>query len=516
MGARRAGRGDAALLRVPEIAKFGRVTMTTKSVSGGRLPDASMDENSALAELRHELQGSLVDQPESLGRYRGDVSHLRVTPIASVLPEDVADVQRVVRWARRHRIPLVVRGSGTSLDGESVPVPGGVVLDLSGWNTIKQLTLEERTVRVAPGVINRDLQRWLQPHGLFYPPNPGSWNQSTLGGNVATNASGPRSFKYGSTRKWVRALEAVLGTGEPITVGNRASKRSTGPDLLQLLIGSEGTLAILTELALEVAPLPAHRMGLVVPLSGESSPGNIAARFATCKVPGISALEYLDAGSARQLSSEPGSRISGEQALLLLELESPDEREEERQLELLSAELHGLGIRDDPTVYPDADELWSLRGQSGVAFDRRWGSRIREDVAVPIGSVDALLRGIEAIASRSGVAVFNYGHLGEGSLHPNFIIDPTTSTAEAIRSELLHLAHELGGTISGEHGIGVLKAPYLPLEVGTTGLSVLEGIKRVFDPDGILNPGKWLTVRPDAQASDASRRGAVGDAIPRA
>jgi FAD/FMN-containing dehydrogenase len=474
-----------------------------------------MDEKSALAELRREVHGSLLDQPESLERFRGDASHLRVTPLACVLPENAADVQRVVRWARRRRIPLVARGSGTSLEGESVPAPGGVVLDLSGWTTIKELTIEDRTVRVAPGVINRDLQRWLQPHGLFFPPNPGSWNQSTLGGNVATNASGPRSYKYGPTRRWVRTLEAVLGTGDQITVGTRAPKHSTGPDLLQLLIGSEGTLGIVTELTLAVAPLPARRMGLMVALKVGCSPGQIATRFALGRVPGISALEYLDAGSAHQLASEPGSRISGDQALLLLEVESPDEREEERQLEALARELRALGIADDPTVYPDADALWSLRGQSGVAFDRRWGSRIREDVAVPVGSVDALLHGIEAIAARSGVDVFVYGHLGEGSLHPNFIIDPTTSAADSIRSELLHLAHELGGTISGEHGIGLLKAPYLSLEVGPTGLSLLEGIKRVFDPDGILNPGKWLTVRPDMGASGASRRGVGGDAIPR-
>jgi D-lactate dehydrogenase (quinone) len=494
-GFRRARIGCPGLLRIPRTIGCVDLRRATKSVSGGLLPLESMDEKSALTELRHELKGSLVDQPDAVSRYRGDASHLRATPLAAALPEDVGDVQRIVRWARRHRIPLVPRGAGTSLDGESVPVVGGVVVDLSGWNTIQQLKIEERTVRVAPGVINRELQRWLQPHGLFYPPNPGSWNESTLGGNVATNASGPRSFRYGPTRHWVRALAAVLGTGEQIAVGNRAAKRSTGPDLLHLLIGSEGTLAILTELTLEVAPLPARRMGLVVSLATQSSPGEIAGHLATGKIPGISALEYLDAGSARQLAAEPGSRLSSEHALLLLEIESPDEREEERQLELLAAELRALGIREDPDVYPDADELWTLRGQSGVALDRRWGSRIREDVAVPLGSVDALLQGIETIAARSGVAVFVYGHLGEGSLHPNFIVDPATTTAETIRSELLHLAHALEGTISGEHGIGSLKARYLPLEVGTAGVSVLEGIKRVFDPEGILNPGKGLTVR---------------------
>ncbi len=476
----------------------------SKSVKRASRPARQMSQEAAISDLRRELRGSLVDRPESLERYHGDASHLRVAPLASVLPRDVEDVQRVVRWARRHRIPIVARGAGTSLDGESVPVEGGIVLDLSEWNSAPNLDVEERTVTVGPGMVNRELQRWLLPHGLFFPPNPGSWNQSTLGGNVATNASGPRSFKYGPTRRWVQRLEAVLGTGDRIVAGNRARKRSTGPDLLQLLIGSEGTLAVLTELTLRVAPVPARRMGLIVSLGPEPTPGQIARRLADGSKSGISALEYLDLGSARQLAAEPGSRLEGDHALLLLEVESRDTIEEEHQLEHLSNDLRSLGISEDPHVYPDADQLWTLRGQSGVAFDKRWGPRIREDVAVPLGAIDTLLAGIDAIARRAGVPVFVYGHLGEGSLHPNYIVDPLTSKAEAIRAELLRLAHELGGTISGEHGIGSLKAAYLPLEVGASAMPILEGIKHVFDPDGILNPGKWLATRGAAEASDGS------------
>ena len=444
----------------------------------------------ALGELKRLLSGEIVEAAESLGRFEGDASHLRERPAAIVRPADPSDVVSLVRWARRVHCPLVARGGGSSLEGESVPSPGAIVVDFSGWNALTELDEQSRIARVGPGIVNLDLQRSVAPAGLFFPPNPGSWGVSTLGGNVATNASGPRSFRYGSVRQWVLAAEVVLGTGAKLTVGNLSSKRSTGPDLLQLLIGSEGTLGLFTELTLRLALIPPRRIGLILSLSGEPSVGSIAQRLASVPDLCLSAIEYLDLGSASALAAEEGARLPRDRPLVLLEIESRNEDDETRQLERLSSVIRSLGLREDPLVYPDADRLWSLRGRSGVALDRRWGARVREDVGVPLALVDRLLASIRDLAHRHQVAVHIYGHLGEGNLHPNFIVDPTSEVAGRIRAELLAESRRLGGTISAEHGIGTLKSSYLSLEVGDEGLALLRSVKGACDPDGILNPGK--------------------------
>ena len=216
--------------------------------------------------LASAVRGRVVTDPSLLARFARDGSHLSGRPSAVVMPADRDDVVALVAWARRHRTPLVARGGGTSLDGESVPPDGGVVVDLSGWSRLLEVDPEGLWARVEPGIVNYDLQRALRPYGSFFPPNPGSWTTSTVGGNVGTNASGMRSFRYGPTRAWVRELTAVLGTGASVHLGTRAAKRSVGPDLLQLFIGSEGTLGIVTEVTVRLAPLPPVRRGVAVPL----------------------------------------------------------------------------------------------------------------------------------------------------------------------------------------------------------------------------------------------------------
>jgi D-lactate dehydrogenase len=447
-------------------------------------------DRAALPALPSEFRGAVTLDPESLGRYGRDESPEVGQPSAAVLPEDVRDLTILIRWARAHRVPLIARGGGTSLDGESVPVLGGVVVDLSGWNWIGDVDPVERTVRVGPGVVNRDLHERLRPSGLFFPPNPGSWASSTIGGNVATNASGPRSLRYGATRRWVRRLDGVLGTGEPATFGGSVSKRSIGPDLLGLMVGSEGTLGIFSEVTLALAAAPARRTVLVLPLPPTPSVGTIAQSLVADPALGLSALEYLDRGSADALAHEEGSRLPSGSPLLLAESESGDAEEEPRRLQRWMDRLRALGLRDDPIVYPDADRLWTLRGSSGTVLNRTFGPRVREDVAVPLHRIDELFEGVDGLARRYSVDVYVYGHLGEGNLHPNYVIDPSTERARALRRELLELARRLGGTISAEHGVGSVKREHLGLELGPSEISLLRAIKSFCDPDGILNPGK--------------------------
>lgn len=452
--------------------------------------------------LRSEVTGTITDDPAGLTRFASDASHLTQIPSAAVAPHDRDDLQRLVAWARRWKVPLVARGGGTSLDGESVPAPGSVVVDLSGWNAILEIHEADRLVRVGPGVVNRELHQRLAPHQLFFPPNPGSWTTSTIGGNTATNASGPRSFRYGSTRSWVRGLEVVLGSGEILRIGHRTRKASTGPDLLGFFVGSEGTLGFFTEVCLALAPAPERRIGLGIAIPDDLSFRRTLPRLLAPPAPAFSAIEYLDRPTAAALSQFSSGRLPGDTALMLMELESSGV-DEGTDLERVAQRLVDAGLREDPVVYPDADQLWTLRGQSGDAIEGE-GVRVHEDVAVPWSRLDELIEGTRALVARHGVTVRLFGHLGDGNLHPGFVVDPLSDRARIVRRDLLLLTKRLGGTISAEHGVGLVKAPYLSLEHGEVGLSVLEAFKRRCDPDGILNPGKLYPAPGSAPGTGSS------------
>ena len=455
-----------------------------------------MEPSSVGPSLARTVRGSVHLDPATRRAFGRDGSHLEGSPSAVVAPADVEDVIALVRWARRTRIPLVARGGGTSLDGESVPPDGGVVVDLAGWNSVLEVDPGELWARVGPGVVNYDLQRALRPHGVFFPPNPGSWTVATVGGCVGTNASGPRSFRYGPTRAWVRAVDAVLGSGERARFGALVAKRSVGPDLLPLIVGSEGTLAIVTEVTVRLAPIPAHREALVFPVPDGISLGAVARRLRPGLGTGLSAVEYIDRASAKVLAERRTVDWPTDVALLLLEVEADGDREAELRRQRLAELLRPIGVDRRPVVVADADELWTLRGESSVVLDERTGQRIREDVAVPLGRIDELVRRLEEIGRAAKVPYYLFGHLGEGSLHPNYACDPGGPTGDRVRRAVLEAALDLGGTVSSEHGIGRLKVDFLERELGPTAVDLLRVVKRRCDPDGILNPGKLYPPAP--------------------
>ncbi len=442
-----------------------------------------------IAALERSVRGTVARDPKSLARVVSDASPLSAPALAVVAPVDAEDVLAIVAWARKARVGLVPRGGGTSLAGGAVPVGPTVVVDLAAWNTVVEVNASEGWARVGPGLVNLDFQRALQPLGMFFPPNPGSWTRSTLGGNLGTNASGPRSFRYGPTRTWIRALEIVLGNGRRVRLGTRALKRSAGPDLLSFVVGSEGTLGIVTEITARLAPLPQVREAFVVPVPPTARLGAVASRLSQAAGTGLSAVEYVDGTCASAMAERRRSlHLTGE-ALLLLEIEADDARQAARRrarvLEMLSSE----GVSSPATeVAPEA--LWTLRGEAGTLLDATIGPRVREDVAVPLGRLDELVEALRRIASEEGMGYHLYGHLGEGSLHPNFAVDPTGERGNRVRARVVRTALALGGTVSAEHGIGLLKVPFLVEELGPGAVDWLVAVKRWCDPDGILNPGK--------------------------
>jgi len=445
--------------------------------------------------LERAVRGRVTTDGTAIAPFARDASHLTGRPLAVVAPKDADDVVALVRWARSHRTPLVARGGGTSLDGESVPPDGGVVVDFSGWFRLLEVDPDGLWARVQPGMVNHELQTALLPHGLFYPPNPGSWTASTIGGNVGTNASGMRSFRYGPTRAWVREVEAVLGTAARVHLGSRVAKRSVGPDLLQLFIGSEGTLGLATEVTVRLAPVPAVRHGVVLPLLPAARLGPLVSRLSRLPESGLSAVEYLDRGCAEALAEGREAPWARGTPLLLLEVEASQPNEAERRVERLRVAVGRDGASGGAALFEDADELWTLRGKSGDVLLERYGYHVREDVAVPLARVDALASELRRIARRERVPFFLFAHLGEGSLHPNYVVEPTTRAAARIRASVLRAALRLGGTISAEHGVGRLKRPFLAEELGPSAVDLLWAVKHACDPDGILNPGKLYPTR---------------------
>jgi len=444
---------------------------------------------SQIAQLRSRLRGRVRTEISERRRTARDSSPVVGSPDAVAYPADPADLVALVRWARRTGTPLTARSAGTSLDGESVPTHGGVVVEFGHWNRCISIDAVERVAQVEPGVVHQHLQRRVARRGLFFPPNPGSSTVSTIGGHAATNASGPRSFRYGPTRRWVRAISAVLGTGEMVRWGTDAPKRSMGPDLVSLLVGSEGTLALFTEISVGLAPLPARRLGLLVPWEPETPWSGLLARAYRPEGNSLSALEYLDPRAAAPLRERFAPK-SGGSGLLLLEIESSSAAEEERHRIAVERMVRRAGATGRPVRFPDAEELWRIRGRAGEGLDLRGRARVREDIAVPRARIDDLRRGLARIAEEEGVPLVLYGHLGEASLHPNFLVDPTSDAGERIRYEVLRLAQGLGGTASAEHGIGTLKRAFVASEIDAPGVRLLGTLKKTLDPDGILNPGK--------------------------
>jgi glycolate oxidase len=416
-------------------------------------------------------------------------------PDVVVCPADTAEVSAVARLCQQHRVPLVVRGAGTGYTGGAVPTHGGVVLSVERLNRILDIDAVNLTVVVEPAVITGDLQRAVEARGLFYPPDPASLDMSSIGGNVAECAGGPRAFKYGTTKRYVLALEAVLPTGEIIHTGSKAVKNVVGYDLTQLLVGSEGTLAIVTRITLRLLPYPPARATVMATFGDiRGAVNGVTALVQLGVIP--AAVELIDGDSLRALEAHVGRDVApGASALLIVEADGVPAAVQE-EIDRASSALTASGAITVTRAANDAEreELWAVRRQLSFALRATGLIKINHDVVVPRGRVPELFEEVARLKAAHGLRIACFGHAGDGNIHVNLMLPPGDDAAMArakrAERELFTRVVALEGSISGEHGIGFAKAPYLDIELSSDEIALMRRVKQAFDPAGILNPGK--------------------------
>jgi glycolate oxidase len=434
--------------------------------------------------------------PDALHTYGADALKRGHPADAVVTPKGADQISAILKLCAAHRVPVVPRGGGTGYTGGSVPVRGGVVVSLERMSRILEIDEDNLVAVVEPNVITGDLQDAVERVGLFYPPDPASLRTSVIGGNVAECAGGPRAFKYGTTKRYVLALEAVLPTGEILHTGSKAVKNVVGYDVTQLLVGSEGTLAIITKITLRLIPKPPARATLTAAFSTiRHAVDAVSALIARRAVP--AAIELVDDDSLRAVESYVGQAVvpAGAGAMLIVECDGTAAGVEEEIASVAEAcrETAALTVTRAATEV-ERDALWHVRRQLSLALRATGLLKINHDVVVPRGRVPALFDVIAGLKQRYGLRVASFGHAGDGNIHVNLMIKPDDADerARAARAEreLFEQVVSLEGSISGEHGIGFAKARYLPIELSPEEIALMKRLKTAFDPNGILNPGK--------------------------
>jgi glycolate oxidase len=437
---------------------------------------------------------------EKLEAYGRDESDLGTyPPDVAVLVERAEEVQAIFAAASRHRVPVIPVAARSGKSGGVLAVEGGIAVSLERMDRILEISPEDLVARVEPGVITGRLQAEVEQHGLFYPPDPNSLEMCTLGGNVAENAGGPRALKYGVTREYVLGLTAVLPTGEIVRLGKRSIKGVAGYDLTALLVGSEGTLGIVTEVTLKLLPRPRHVATALVVFASVDDAARAVTRVLTA---GIlpRCLELLDDVSlAAAARTSPYRFPPGAGAALLVEADGNDEEqvfgEIVRLAEVVRADAQGEVVVAQNEA--QRREIWETRRYLSVNLKALHPMKLSEDVAVPRSKIPELVARAKAIGARLGLVVATYGHAGDGNLHCNVLYDRAEERArvdEAV-AEILRAAVDLGGTITGEHGVGLAKRDFLEYEQGREVVGLERRLKAVFDPLGILNPGKIFPAR---------------------
>ncbi len=457
-----------------------------------------MISQAAADKMRAVLEGAwYLNEPEDIDTYSYDGFLPEFTPDAVLVPESADQIARIMKIANEYKINIIPRGAGTNICGSSVAREGGVIMAFHRMSKILEIDRESMCAVVQPGVVNGDLQKEVAQYGLMYPPDPASMFVSTIGGNVSLNAGGPRGVKYGVTRDYLLGLEVVLPSGEIIKTGGKTLKNVSGYDLTRLLCGSEGTLGIFTEITLRLVPLPPAKTTLQAAYADlDDAATTVTAILAAGMVP--TTLELMDRTVLDVISDYGGAQFNAQaQALLLIEVDGDEDLvvKQGERIEALCREKGAIAV-DRAHSAEEAEKLWQARRTAFGAVASMRPNCIVEDATVPVKRLPDIIRKVVELTQKHDLKVAVLAHAGDGNLHPLIMTDlrdpEEMARVDKMLEELCEAAISMGGTLSGEHGIGIAKARFMNMEFSETSLDLMRGIKRVFDPNNILNPGSFL------------------------
>ena len=438
---------------------------------------------------------NITTSREDLICYSYDATNQKFLPDAVVFPKSAEEISLILKLANREAFPVIPRGAGSGFSGGSLPVEGGVVVSLERMNKILKIDTDNLVAIVEPGVVTGDFQEEAENMGLFYPPDPSSLKFCTIGGNIAECAGGPRAVKYGVTKDYVLGLEVVLPTGEIINTGVQTAKGVVGYDLTKLIVGSEGTLGIVTKAVLKLLPLPEATKTMFAVFSDMRDAANTVSKIISSKII-PSTLEFMDKESIGCVAGYLPPDLSGSiEAALLIEVDGDKDLIEKEALL-----IRGICMENSATDVriagnrQEAKALWQARRAISPSMAKLKPNKINEDIVVPRSKIPDAIMGTRDIARKYNIIIANFGHAGDGNIHVNVMIDKSNSNeferGKKAVEDIFRLVLSLGGTISGEHGIGTAKMPYIGMELSPAAIDVMRRIKQVLDPKGVLNPGK--------------------------
>ena len=452
-----------------------------------------------LKELRRIVgRDGLLESPEDLAAYSIDSTFAEHRPDVVVLAATTDQVSRVVALANREGIPVVPRGMASGLAAASIPFTGGIALSLTRMNRILEIDRENRTALVEAGVITADLQAEVERIDLFYPPDPSSNRQSTIGGNIACNAGGPRCLKYGVTGDYVLGLTVVLADGRVLKTGGKVIKDVVGYDLTSLFIGSEGTLGVVTEALLRLTAKPkAVRTARAEFALLDDASRTVNAILSAGIVPAT--IELMDETAIACIEEAMGLGLPLDvEAMLIIEVDGADEDAVVAEIEAVASICRANGVRAVNVARDEQERatLWAARRSVSPSLARKAPNKLGEDITVPRSAIPEAIRRIKAISAQQGLPIVVFGHAGDGNLHPNILFDRRDpeqwEKVEPTVAEIFEVSLQLGGTLSGEHGVGTLKRPFMERALGPLSLEIQRRVKQALDPQNVLNPGKVL------------------------
>lgn len=445
--------------------------------------------------LQTALDDQMVSTRSELDNYRSEAAFGEFCPEAVVYVTTAEVVSKVLKIANEYKVPVTPRGLGTGLSGGDIPVHGGIILDMSQWSASVEIDPEDLVATVSPAILTSEIHTKANEYGLMYPPDPSSSNIATIGGNLAENAGGPRGLKYGVTKDYVLGLEVVTPEGEIMHTGGRTIKNVTGVDITSLIVGSEGVLGIITGATLKLIPKPAASQTVMaafstMELAGEAISKTLASGILPAK------MEFIDQACARAVEAyEPLGLPTDVEAIVLIEVDGHPAavQEETETAGKIMKELGGSRI-SMPQTEEETQNIWKARSLVSLAIDEIKPAKASEDATVPRSQIPAMMKRLSEIREKYNLTLVVFGHAGDGNLHPNILCDERDKEeikrVEQAIGEIFEAALELGGTLSGEHGIGTMKAPFLEKELGPVDIDMMKRIKQSWDPNDIMNPDK--------------------------